>query len=214
MVEEIQRVLGDEPITFQSVQRLEYVEAVISETLRLYPSVPIDAKVAVGPDILPGGHPIKKGVRGGGGRGDRTRSRESTRPACSPPPHPASPPPPTTTTLPPRPPPTPRAQDWVLYAPYVMGRDPSLWENPRSFLPERWLEMRSKPSPFKWPSFNAGPRTCLGMRMAFLEAKTVLAMLYREFRPRMIPGHKVHYLVTVTLPMRYGLRVVPHQQKG
>ncbi|XP_010419577.1 PREDICTED: cytochrome P450 86A2 isoform X2 [Camelina sativa] len=44
-----------EPLEFDEVDRLVYLKAALSETLRLYPSVPEDSKHAVNDDILPDG---------------------------------------------------------------------------------------------------------------------------------------------------------------
>ena len=40
--------------------------------------------------------------------------------------------------------------------------------------PERWLEMEHAPSPYSAISFHAGPRICLGQRLAELEGVFVL----------------------------------------
>jgi cytochrome P450 len=45
-------------ITYESLRKLPFTEAVIKETLRLYPSVPVDQKISIGPDTLPSGIPI------------------------------------------------------------------------------------------------------------------------------------------------------------
>ncbi|KAL8495219.1 hypothetical protein ACS0TY_019395 [Phlomoides rotata] len=45
----------DEPLAFEEVDRLIYLRAALSETLRLYPSVPEDSKHAVADDVLPDG---------------------------------------------------------------------------------------------------------------------------------------------------------------
>ncbi|KAL5981447.1 hypothetical protein ACLOJK_015508 [Asimina triloba] len=45
----------DEPLGFDEVDRLVYLKAALSETLRLYPSVPEDSKRAVTDDVLPDG---------------------------------------------------------------------------------------------------------------------------------------------------------------
>ncbi|KAF7844538.1 cytochrome P450 86A8-like [Senna tora] len=45
----------DEPLEFEEVDRLVYLKAALSETLRLYPSVPEDSKHVVADDVLPDG---------------------------------------------------------------------------------------------------------------------------------------------------------------
>ncbi|XP_054779853.1 cytochrome P450 86A8-like [Prosopis cineraria] len=45
----------DEPLGFEEVDRLVYLKAALSETLRLYPSVPEDSKHVVADDVLPDG---------------------------------------------------------------------------------------------------------------------------------------------------------------
>ncbi|KAI3444527.1 hypothetical protein Pfo_001192 [Paulownia fortunei] len=45
----------DEPLAFEEVDRLVYLKAALSETLRLYPSVPEDSKHVVADDVLPDG---------------------------------------------------------------------------------------------------------------------------------------------------------------
>ncbi len=51
---------------------------------------------------------------------------------------------------------------WVSFCPWVMGRLPMLWgDDARDFKPERFLGA-SKPSPYKFTAFQAGPRVCLG----------------------------------------------------
>ncbi|KAL0371830.1 UNVERIFIED_CONTAM: cytochrome [Sesamum calycinum] len=45
----------DEPLVFEEVDRLIYLKAALSETLRLYPSVPEDSKHVIADDVLPDG---------------------------------------------------------------------------------------------------------------------------------------------------------------
>jgi len=61
VLEEIDRVVGDKPITFENMKDLHYLQNVFQETLRLYPSVPSDGYEAIKDDILPGGYFIPKG---------------------------------------------------------------------------------------------------------------------------------------------------------
>lgn len=66
----------------------------------------------------------------------------------------------------------------VSYSPYVMARDTDLWgADALTYRPERWLEMKSEPSPYVYTQFQAGPRVCLGKDLAILESKGVLALV-------------------------------------
>ncbi|XP_031479096.1 cytochrome P450 86B1-like [Nymphaea colorata] len=49
--------------TTNELKKMEYLQAALSESLRLYPSVPIDFKEALNDDVLPDGNKIKKGAR-------------------------------------------------------------------------------------------------------------------------------------------------------
>ncbi|KAM7266171.1 hypothetical protein ACFE04_004068 [Oxalis oulophora] len=48
-------------ITEEALNKLQYLHATLTETLRLYPAVPWDPKVCFSDDTLPDGHSIKKG---------------------------------------------------------------------------------------------------------------------------------------------------------
>ncbi|CAI0476161.1 unnamed protein product [Linum tenue] len=51
----------DDPLGFEEVDRLMYLKAALSETLRLYPSVPEDSKHAAADDVLPTGDCVPAG---------------------------------------------------------------------------------------------------------------------------------------------------------
>ncbi|XP_010544737.1 PREDICTED: cytochrome P450 86A8 [Tarenaya hassleriana] len=61
ILREICAVGAGEPLTFEELDRLVYLKAALSETLRLYPSVPEDSKHAVKDDVLPDGTFIPAG---------------------------------------------------------------------------------------------------------------------------------------------------------
>ncbi|KAL7585091.1 hypothetical protein Lser_V15G42207 [Lactuca serriola] len=50
-----------ERISDEVLEKMHYLHAALSETLRLYPGVPVDGRVAESDDILPDGYELKKG---------------------------------------------------------------------------------------------------------------------------------------------------------
>ncbi|XP_072984116.1 cytochrome P450 86B1-like [Typha latifolia] len=73
IVEEIKMILegrdkktnGDEELVFkpEEVKKMEYLQAALSEALRLYPSVPVDHKEVVEDEVFPDGTVLKKGTK-------------------------------------------------------------------------------------------------------------------------------------------------------
>ncbi|XP_045804437.1 cytochrome P450 704C1-like [Trifolium pratense] len=48
-------------VTDEAMEKMNYLHATLTETLRLYPSVPVDAKICSSDDTLPDGYSVKKG---------------------------------------------------------------------------------------------------------------------------------------------------------
>ena len=78
----------------------------------------------------------------------------------------------------------------VLWVPWSLGRSALIWgEDSTEFKPQRWLQYTDDGKPpalmtktaYEFPVFNAGPRTCLGKRMAELLAVYVIASLVWEY---------------------------------
>ena len=140
---------------------LPYLDAVIKETLRLYPPVPSDVKECVEDDVLPGsGYAIP-------------------------------------------------GKTEVVFEPYAMGRSEALWgKDAESFNPDRWLGTKVGPPEdmFTFPVFQAGPRYCLGMRMALLEAKCLVAMVAQKFEVVLEPGQNFQFSSMITLSLLNGLQ--------
>ncbi|KAK3194779.1 hypothetical protein Dsin_026089 [Dipteronia sinensis] len=53
---------ADEPLGFEEIDRLIYLKAALSETLRLYPSVPEDSKHVISDDVLPDAVLLRHGL--------------------------------------------------------------------------------------------------------------------------------------------------------
>ena len=64
---------------------------------------------------------------------------------------------------------------------YAMHRDPTLWDRPLVFQPDRFARENSK-SRDRWQylPFGAGPRSCIGDHFAMLEATLALATIIRR----------------------------------
>ncbi|KAF5816786.1 putative abieta-7,13-dien-18-ol hydroxylase [Helianthus annuus] len=48
-------------VTEDALQKLNYLHATLTETMRLYPAVPMDPKICYSDDVLPDGYNVKKG---------------------------------------------------------------------------------------------------------------------------------------------------------
>jgi cytochrome P450 len=58
--------------------------------------------------------------------------------------------------------------------------DPKNFPDPEKFLPERWSNAELM-SPFSFLTFSAGPRNCIGEKLAMLEIKIMLIEFVRLF---------------------------------
>jgi len=63
-------------------------------------------------------------------------------------------------------------------------RDPEVWgADADEFRPSRWEDEEKRP-PLSWLPFGAGPRTCIGMKLAYLEEKLALVYILRMYSIR------------------------------
>ncbi|KAF8093160.1 hypothetical protein N665_0389s0023 [Sinapis alba] len=99
----------------------------------------------------------------------------------------------------------------ILFCLYSLGRMKSVWgEDALEFKPERWITENGtsvhEPS-YKFLSFNAGPRTCLGKEVAMMQIKTVAVKVIQNYVIKVVEGHKVEPAPSVILHMKHGLKV-------
>ncbi|GFV39314.1 cytochrome P450 3A41 [Trichonephila clavipes] len=83
----------------------------------------------------------------------------------------------------------------LIQAPvHLMHHDPEFWPEPEIFDPERF---NTKPNAngITYLPFGVGPRNCLGMRLAQLEAKLAVAHIISKFRLTLGERHKDKFLV-------------------
>ncbi|XP_067663398.1 cytochrome P450 3A24-like [Haliotis asinina] len=133
LVTEINTVLGDQEPDYENIQKLEYLEMCLLETLRLHPaSVRVDRMSSKDMEI--NGVKIPKGMT-------------------------------------------------IGIPIYAIHHDSDRWDSPEEYDPERFsAENRSKHGPFDFLPFGNGPRNCIGMRLALVEAKITLIKLFKNFK--------------------------------
>lgn len=76
-----------------------------------------------------------------------------------------------------------RAGTSIVMPIYTIHRHARRWDAPDEFLPERFAEEREAAMPrYQYMPFGAGPRICIGMPFAMLEATAILATLLQRVR--------------------------------
>jgi cytochrome P450 len=65
---------------------------------------------------------------------------------------------------------------------FLTHRSPSVYPEPESFKPERFLD--TKPDPYAWFPFGGGARRCLGMTFSLYEIRIVLATVLARMQLR------------------------------
>jgi cytochrome P450 len=99
----------------------------------------------------------------------------------------------------------------VSISPYVTHRDPTLWDNPESFDPERFAPECAAVRPhYAYFPFGGGPRQCIGKGFALMEATLVLALLAQHYELHLVPGRRVETVAMATLRPRYGMWMTAH----
>lgn len=100
------------------------------------------------------------------------------------------------------------ARTMLMFSQWVLHRLPDIWGDPEVFRPERWDPAYGQKVP-QWAyfPFGGGPRICIGMPLAQLQIRLVLATILQRYVPRLLPGHPVVPLPLITLRVKHGLHV-------
>lgn len=99
-----------------------------------------------------------------------------------------------------------RAGELAIIAGWCVHRHEKLWDHPHGFDPDRFSPERAKSRHrCAYLPFGAGPRICIGMNFAMLEMTVILAILVRDFRFSLLPGHRVELATNLTLRAKNGL---------
>ncbi|KAL4378336.1 hypothetical protein GQ457_02G037780 [Hibiscus cannabinus] len=97
----------------------------------------------------------------------------------------------------------------ILFNLYSMGRMKSIWgDDCFEFKPERWINeqgrIKHEPS-YKFLTFNAGPRTCLGKEVAFVQMKSVASAIVYNYRVHVSDETPIAPTVSIILHTKDGL---------
>lgn len=96
----------------------------------------------------------------------------------------------------------------ISISPYVTHRNPHLWPDPERFDPERFTpEAVAARHRFAYLPFGGGPRICIGMSFATIEAQIIIASVAQRYRLRLTPDHKVRPIGLLTLRAKDGIQV-------
>ncbi|XP_045113781.1 cytochrome P450 9e2-like [Portunus trituberculatus] len=130
-------------INYQGIMEAKYLDAVLMETLRLYPPGTIGERVCTKQYKIPDTDLIMN------------------------------------------------PGDLIQFPLWSIHHDPQYWPEPEEFKPERFLaENRGSIISFTHLPFGMGPRNCIAMRFALMEAKVALAQLILAAEIKLAPGHE------------------------
>jgi len=68
----------------------------------------------------------------------------------------------------------------ILWSPYLAGRDPSAWDDPLAFDPDRFVDLTAEQAAIAdqaWVPFGRGPRACIGFALAQIELTLILSRI-------------------------------------
>ena len=96
-----------------------------------------------------------------------------------------------------------------MFSQWVMHRLPEIWEAPDEFRPERWDPVSGQKVP-QWAyfPFGGGPRICIGMPFAQLEAKLLLATILQHYRLQLASGYRLQLSPLITLRPKHGMPMI------
>jgi cytochrome P450 len=99
----------------------------------------------------------------------------------------------------------------VAMVQWVNHRDPAQWgDDALAFRPERWedQEAAARRHKYSYFPFAGGPRSCVGMHFALMEAVLILAEITRRFDVDVTEARPIDLMPAITLRPRDGLAAV------
>ncbi|XP_048767818.2 cytochrome P450 3A18-like [Ostrea edulis] len=133
LIAEIDSTIGQDTPDYDNIQKMEYLDCVIKEALRVYPPAQRTVR-ETSEEMEIAGYTIPKNTE-------------------------------------------------VSIPIYAFHRCPKYWEDPEKYNPDRFLEKnKSKLTPGTFLPFGLGPRSCVAMRLAYMEAKCALITILQKYK--------------------------------
>lgn len=103
----------------------------------------------------------------------------------------------------------------VIVHPFIMHRQPDVWEDPEAFRPERFAKENRirRDGFFDYVPFSAGPRNCIGQRFAMMEEQTVVSMIMKRYRLEVVPGQHIEVMPTLVSRSLHGIKAFVHKRQ-
>ncbi|CAN4122022.1 unnamed protein product [Withania somnifera] len=106
-------------------------------------------------------------------------------------------------------------QTQLYISPLAVQHDPKIWgEEVYVFKPERFAEgvvKATKNNPVAFFPFGYGPRTCLGLNFAMIEAKITLSMILQRYMFTISPTYVHSPVQLYMLRPQHGVKVILHK---
>jgi len=101
-----------------------------------------------------------------------------------------------------------RKDEIVLIAPWLLHRDPRLFEDPLRFDPDRFLPDREAALPrFAYMPFGGGKRICIGNQFALMEGQIILSTIAPHVSMDLISQRPIDLQPFITLRPKGGVNV-------
>lgn len=95
----------------------------------------------------------------------------------------------------------------VITSTYVVSHFPEYWKNPEEFNPYRFDDDEVlRRCHYSYFPFSLGPRNCIGLNFAQIEAKVLLSRFLQTFKFSLVPGQSRDVLERGTLRPKDGVR--------
>jgi len=102
------------------------------------------------------------------------------------------------------------ADSTVLLSPFLTHRHPDFWPEAATFEPERHrADGAARAHRYAYFPFGGGPRLCIGLAFAMMEAQLIVARVAQRFELAAAPEPAVEIEPLVTLRPKNGVWMIP-----